>query len=228
MVKDPDELKAISNAARIISAAVDHVPALVKEKMTERSLKAKIDYDMVERGADSPSFESIVAFGENSALPHHSSGERPLRRGDNVLVDVGARYDLYCSDLTRTFFFGRASAPQREAYAKVLEAQTKAIGGIREGVTGKAVHRIAAEVINRSKFKGRFTHGLGHSIGLEVHDGAGLSPRNPQRLKRNMVMTVEPGIYSPGEGGVRIEDDVVVTADSCRLLTTSAKDLLVI
>jgi Xaa-Pro dipeptidase len=181
---------------------------------------------MVERGADSPSFESIVAFGENSALPHHSSGERRLRRGDNVLVDVGARFNLYCSDLTRTFFFGRASAPQREAYAKVLEAQTRAIGGIREGVTGQAIHKIAADVIDSSKFKGRFTHGLGHSIGLEVHDGAGLSPWNLQKLKRNTVMTVEPGIYSPGEGGVRIEDDVVVTADSCRLLTTSAKDLL--
>jgi len=226
MVKDPDELEAISDAARIVSAVVDRVPALVNEKMTERALKAKIDYDMVERGADSPSFESIVAFGENSALPHHSSGERRLRRGDNVLVDVGARFNLYCSDLTRTFFFGRASAPQREAYAKVLEAQTRAIGGIREGVTGRAVHQIAANLIERSKFKGRFTHGLGHSIGIEVHDGAGLSPRNPQKLKRNMVMTVEPGIYSPGEGGVRIEDDVVVTADSCRVLTTSAKDLL--
>jgi len=226
MVKDPDELEAIANAARIISEVVDHVPALVKERMTEKALKAKIDYDMVESGADSPSFESIVAFGENSALPHHSSGDRPLRKGDNVLVDVGARYDLYCSDITRTFFFGRASAAQREAYAKVLEAQTRAIAGIREGVTGRAVHRIAADVIDRSKFRGRFTHGLGHSIGLEVHDGAGLSPRNPHRLKRNMVMTVEPGVYSPGEGGVRIEDDVVVTADSCRVLTTSAKDLL--
>jgi Xaa-Pro dipeptidase len=226
MVKDPDELEAISDAARIVSAVVDRVPALVKEKMTERALKAKIDYDMVDRGADSPSFESIVAFGEDSALPHHSSGDRPLRRGDNVLVDVGARYSLYCSDITRTFFFGRASAPQREAYAKVLEAQARALGGIREGVTGRAVHRIAAEVIDRSKFKGRFTHGLGHSLGLEVHDGPGLSPRNPRKLERDMVMTVEPGIYSPGEGGVRIEDDVVVTADSCRVLTSSAKDLL--
>jgi len=226
MIKDPDELEAISDAARIISAVVDHVPALLREKMTERALKAKIDYDMVERGADSPSFESIVAFGEDSALPHHSSGDRRLRKGDNVLVDVGARRDLYCSDITRTFFFGRASAPQKEAYAKVLEAQASAIRGIREGVTGRAVHRIAAEVIDRSKFRGRFTHGLGHSLGLEVHDGPGLSPGNRHTLKRNMVLTVEPGVYSPGEGGVRIEDDVVVTADSCRVLTTSAKDLL--
>ena len=194
--------------------------------MTERALKAKIDYQMVERGADSPSFESIVAFGENSALPHYSAGERRLRDGDNVLVDVGARYRLYCSDITRTFFFGHAAASQREAYSKVLEAQTKAIAETREGVTGRAVHQVAAKVINQSKFKGRFTHSLGHSLGLEVHDGPGLTLRNPRRLKRNMVVTVEPGIYLPGHGGVRIEDDVVVTKDSCRVLTTSPRELL--
>lgn len=228
MIKDPDELEAISKAARIVSKVVDDVPGLVQEGMTERALKAKIDYRMVERGADSPSFESIVAFGEDSALPHYTSGERRLQKGDNVLVDVGARYHLYCSDLTRTFFFGHATSAQRQAYAKVLEAQTDAIAGIREGVTGRAVHEIAAEVINQSRFKGRFTHGLGHSLGLEVHDGPGLNLRNARRLVQNMVVTVEPGIYLPGEGGVRIEDDVVVTKDSCRVLTTSPKGLVVI
>jgi Xaa-Pro dipeptidase len=139
---------------------------------------------------------------------------------------VGARYRLYCSDITRTFFFGRAARSQMEAYAKVLEAQTRSIASIREGVTGRAVHQVAAKVIDRSRFKGRFTHGLGHSIGLEVHDGAGLSLRNREKLKQNMVVTVEPGVYLPGEGGVRIEDDVVVTKGSCRVLTTSSKALL--
>jgi len=226
LVKDPDELEALSRAARIISKVVDGVPGLVNAGMTERALKAEIDYLMVKEGADSPSFESIVAFGENSAIPHYSAGERRLRRGDNVLVDVGARYRLYCSDITRTFFFGRAAPSQREAYAKVLEAQTDATACIKEGVTGRAVHMVAAKVIDHSRFRGRFTHGLGHSIGLEVHDGAGLSLRNPSRLKQNMVMTVEPGIYLPGEGGVRIEDDVVVTRDSCTTLTTGSKELL--
>jgi len=226
LAKDPDELEALSEAARIISRVVDGVPGLAKEGMTERALKAEVDYLMVKEGADSPSFESIVAFGANSALPHYSAGERRLRKGDNILVDVGARYHLYCSDITRTFFFGRAVPSQKEAHSKVLEAQTRAIEGIKEGVTGRAVHQIAARVIDQSKFKGRFTHGLGHSIGLEVHDGAGLSLQNSHKLKQNMVMTVEPGIYLPGEGGVRIEDDVVVTKDSCRVLTTSPKDLL--
>jgi len=228
LVKDPDELDALSKAARIISNVVDRVPRLVRAGMTERALKAEIDFQMVEQGADSPSFESIVAFGENSALPHYSAGERRLRKGDNILVDVGARYSLYCSDMTRTFFFGRAAPSQREAFAKVLEAQTKAIAGIREGVTGREVHRIAAKVIDESRFRGRFTHGLGHSLGPEVHDGPGLTPRNSGMLRRDMVMTVEPGIYLPGEGGVRIEDDVVVTKDSCRVLTTSPNDLLVV
>jgi Xaa-Pro dipeptidase len=225
-VKDPDEIELISKAADIISGVVEGVPGLLKEGMTERALKAQIDYEMVERGADSPSFDSIVAFGESSALPHYSAGERRLQRGDNVLVDVGARYRLYCSDITRTFFFGRAIPSQREAYSKVLEAQTKAIEAIREGVSGKAVHQTAARVIDRSEFKGRFTHGLGHSLGLEVHDGPGLSLRNSAKLRRDMVITVEPGIYLPGEGGVRIEDDVVVTKDSCELLTKCPRDLL--
>ena len=165
LIKDPDELKAMSKAAEIISAVVEDVPNLVEEGMTERALKATIDYRMLEEGADAPSFESIVAFGASSAFPHYSAGEKKLLKGDNILIDVGARYQLYCSDITRTFFFGSAAALQKEAYAKVLEAQTKAIRGIREGVTGRAVHQIAAKVIEHSKFKGRFTHGLGHSIG---------------------------------------------------------------
>ncbi len=226
MIKDPDELEAMSKAAQIISKVVEGVPDLVKAGMTERALKAQIDYQMVEKSADSPSFESIVAFGENSALPHYSAGERRLRKGDNVLVDVGARYHLYCSDITRTFFFGRAVPTQKEAYAKVLEAQTKAMEALREGVEGRAVHQVAAKVIDQSRFKGKFTHGLGHSLGLEVHDGEGLSVRSAIVLKRDMVMTVEPGVYLPGEGGVRIEDDVVVTKDSCEPLTKASKEII--
>jgi Xaa-Pro dipeptidase len=225
LIKDRDELQAITKAARIISSVVDEVPEMLRKGMIEKELKSEIDHLTVTKGADSPSFDSIVAFGENSAIPHYSAGERPLRREDNVLIDVGARCDLYCSDITRTFFFGRPAETQRAAYAKVLEAQTRAMRSISEGVTGREVHKVAAGVIDKSRFKGKFTHGLGHSLGLEVHDGPGLSLRNPHRLRRNMVLTVEPGIYLPGRGGVRIEDDVVVTEDSCRQLTTSPKQL---
>lgn len=226
MVKDPDELEALGKAAQIVSSVVEEVPEIVEEGMTERALKAQIDYRMVEAGADAPSFDSIVAFGENSAIPHHSAGERRLHHGDNVLVDVGARYHLYCSDVTRTFFMGKARERQKRAYSKVLEAQELATKRIREGAAGSAIHRAAARAIDSSEFKGRFTHGLGHSLGLEVHDGPGLGLRDALRLKERMVVTVEPGIYIPGEGGVRIEDDVVVDKRSCRALTTSPKDLL--
>lgn len=226
LVKDPDELEAISKSAEIISGVVEEVPEILEEGMTERSLKAAIDYRMVEAGADSPSFESIVAFGENSSLPHYSSGDRRLKKGDNVLVDVGARYRLYCSDITRTFFFGTAPPAQKEAYTTVLHAQERAIKATRAGITGSAVHQVAARVIDASRFKGRFTHGLGHSLGIEVHDGPGLSRGSDLMLKENMVMTVEPGVYLQGQGGVRIEDDVVVGKGSCRVLTTCSKDLV--
>ena len=226
LIKDPDELAAMGEAARIISKVVDKVPEILKEKMTERALKAQIDFRMVEEGADSPSFESIVAFGESSAQPHYTPGERRLRSGDNILIDIGARFHLYCSDITRTFFFGRAKERQRRSYAKVLEAQTKATETIKAGADGRDVHLAAARVIDKSEFKGRFTHGLGHSLGLEVHDGPGLGLKSTTKLARNMVMTVEPGVYIPGEGGVRIEDDVVVTKSSCRPLTSASKDLI--
>lgn len=226
LIKDPDEVDAVSKSARIVSGVVEDVPEILEEGMTERSVKAAIDYRMVEAGADSPSFDSIVAFGENSALPHYSPGERRLRKGDNVLVDVGARYHLYCSDITRTFFFGTAAPTQKEAYATVLEAQERAIKATRAGVTGSAVHRVAAGVIEASKFRGKFTHGLGHSLGLEVHDGPGLSQGSALMLKENMVMTVEPGVYLQGQGGVRIEDDVIVGKGSCSVLTTCSKDLV--
>lgn len=226
MLKDPDELEAMAEAARIVSDSVDRVPDVVEEGMTERALKAEVDYMMVETGADSPSFESIVSFGENSAQPHYAAGDRRLRKGDNVLVDVGARYHLYCSDITRTFFFGRAKERQRRAYAKVLEAHAAATAQVREGAAGRDVYLVAARVIDGSEFKGRFIHGLGHSLGLEVHDGPGMGRRSTTKLERNMVVTVEPGVYLPGEGGVRIEDDVVVTKSSCRALTSSSKDLV--
>ncbi len=228
LTKDPDELEALSRASQVISVVVEDVPSLVREGMTERDLKAQIDSSMVMKGADSPSFESIVAFGENSALPHYSPGGRELRKGDNVLIDIGAKCDLYCSDIARTFFFDHASREQKEMHQVVLEAQRRSMEAIRDGVRGDVPHLVAAHVIDGSRFAGRFTHSLGHSIGIEVHDGAGLTKRSRQKLRRDMVLTVEPGVYIPGRGGVRIEDDVVVTKDSCRLLTTAAKEPAVI
>jgi Xaa-Pro dipeptidase len=228
MVKDSDELEWIGRAAKITSEVVDTVPDMLVEGMTEKALQAKIEAGFVERGADTAAFTSIVAFGENTALPHYFAGNRKLRRGDNVLVDVGARYRLYCADETRTFFFGGASERQCAMFEVVRAAQDEALKLIRSGAEAKDVHLAAAQRIDSSVFKGKFTHGLGHSLGLEVHDGPGFSAASDLVLAQGMVLTVEPGVYVVGEGGVRIEDDVVVTADGYRTLTTATRDLVVV
>ncbi len=230
VIKDPDELDAIANAAKIISKVINNVPNLVKPGISERELKGEIDYQTIKNGADSPSFDSIVGFGENSALPHYTPGERKLRSGDTVLVDIGAKLNYYCSDITRTFFFGTANDKHKQMYTTVLQAQETALKKIREGAKAREMHLLAQGIIDKTEFKGRFIHSLGHSLGLEVHDGTGraLSGNSKEVLKRNMVLTVEPGIYVPGFAGVRIEDDVVVEKNGCRILTSAPKELTVI
>jgi len=228
-IKDQDEVDAIRKACNIISNVADKVPEMLSLNMTESELRAEIEYEIMKSDA-SPSFSSIIAFGENSAIPHYSPGMRRLRRGDTVLVDIGARYNLYCSDLTRTYFFKEASQLQKEMYKIVNDAQLKSIASIKQGVKGKDVYNIALNVIDSSKFKGRFIHGLGHHLGLEVHDGYGraLSRNGEDSLQTNMVLTVEPGVYIAGKGGVRIEDDVVVTEKGAKILTTAEKDIKIV
>jgi len=228
-IKDKDEIDAIRKACDIISKVADKVPEMLSLNMTESELRAEIEYEIMRSGA-SPSFPSIVGFGENSAIPHYSPGMRKLKRGDTVLVDIGARYNLYCSDLTRTYFFKEASQLQKEMYKVVSEAQEKSIESIKQGVKGKDVYNIALNVIDSSKFKGRFIHGLGHHLGLEVHDGYGraLSRNGEDALQPDMVLTVEPGVYIAGKGGVRIEDDVVVSEKGAKILTTAEKDMKIV
>ncbi|MEM0118158.1 MAG: Xaa-Pro peptidase family protein [Conexivisphaerales archaeon] len=228
-IKDSDELEAISKACSIISEVADRVPEMLKTGMTESDLRAEIEYETMKRGA-SPSFPSIVAFGENSAIPHYSPSNRKLKSGDTVLVDIGAKYKLYCSDITRTFFYKEASRQQKEMYEVVSNAQKRSIDAIKQGVKGKDVYEIALKTIDSTKFAGRFIHGLGHHLGIEVHDGFGraLSRNGEDALQKGMVLTVEPGVYLPGKGGVRIEDDVVVTEKGAKLLTTAGKELTIV
>ncbi len=227
-VKDPDERERIAKAAAITSGALERVPQLVKEGMTEKALQAEIEYWFVRAGADGPAFSSIVAFGENSALPHYFSGDRTLAAGDTILCDVGARYKLYCADMTRTFFFRRANEYQREMYAKVKEAQDAAFSLLKDGAGSASVHKAAEDIIDNSSFRGGFIHGLGHSLGIEVHDGYGMGKKTKEKLVAGAVVTVEPGIYVPGKGGVRIEDDVAITQDSFEFLTKAERELMVI
>lgn len=226
MTKDESEIKIIREAAKIASEVAEIMPEFMKEGIREYELAARLVYELLKRGAEDSAFTPIVAFGENSAEPHYFSGPRKLKRGDFVLLDFGARYKRYNSDITRTFVFGRASDEQREIYETVLNAQKLGIEKIKSGMNGRDVDAAVRNLIDSTKYKGRFIHSTGHGLGLAVHDHVGLTSSHDLLLKEGMVLTVEPGIYIPGFGGVRIEDDVVVRKDHAEVLTTAPKDLI--
>jgi len=225
-LKDAEELNRIKGAAKIASEAIENVIPSIKEGMTETELASEMAYHMMRLGASEPSFSTIVAFGKNSSMPHYSPGNAKLKRGDFVLIDYGARYRRYCSDVTRTFVFGRATPEQKDVYETVLAAQKAGFSKIRENVNGKDVDMAARAVIDGSKYKGRFIHSLGHGVGMDVHDHPAFSPNFDIPIKENMVVTVEPGIYIPDFGGVRIEDDVIVKKDGCEIISTAPRELI--
>lgn len=216
-VKGSDELENIRIANKIAKGALLDVKKELKVGMTEREVAGRLEYLMMKRGADGASFSSIVSFNENAALPHHMPENKRLAPNSIVLIDMGARYRNYCSDITRTFMFKPDKGSQRykrfaEMHGIVQSAQTLAYKMIRDGVVAGKVHKAAADYIDRAeggKYKGRFIHSLGHAIGIEVHD-AGPGLYGSEKLKAGMVVSDEPGIYVVGFGGVRIEDDVVV------------------
>jgi Xaa-Pro dipeptidase len=225
LVKEGSEIARIRHAAGITKAAIREARAQLKEGMTERQAAGIVNCAMMKRGATT-AFPSIVSFDSNIAMPHHMPDGTRLRRNSMVLFDVGARYREYCSDMTRTFMFMPDKRSQRykrfkEIYSVVANAQRLALRQIKEGADPGAPHKAAANYINsygNGKYNGRFIHALGHSIGLDVHDGGGLAPGQKFRLRKNMVFSDEPGIYIAGFGGVRIEDDVIVGGRSSRFI----------
>lgn len=227
-VKDSGELERIRTACKITSQVGNMIPDMFQDKVREYEFSAEIVYTMQKLGASGPSFTTITAFGPNSAEPHHSSSNRKIGRGDFALFDFGARYIMYCSDVSRTFFYGKVAERQEEMYDIVSRAQAIALKSMRAGVNGRTVHNKVEEFINGTKYKGRFIHGLGHGLGLTTHDPGGLSGALDFKLKENMVLTVEPGVYIPKYGGVRIEDDVIVKKNGVEVITNTRKDLLVI
>lgn len=225
-IKDKAELSNIRIANKIARKAIDEVAKELKVGMTERQAAARINYSMMSNGASGVAFESIVAFDKNSALPHHMPDSTKLGSNGIVLMDIGAKYNNYCSDITRTFIFKPQKGSDKykrfmEMYKTVEEAQRIGYGKIRDGVEGSVAHNAAAEYIDSAKngiYKGKFIHSLGHSIGIDVHDtGPGLG-RGKQKLKENMVVSDEPGIYIVGFGGVRIEDDIIVTKKGATII----------
>jgi Xaa-Pro dipeptidase len=227
LIKDSKEVARIRKAARISSKVAEEIPGMLREGMTEAGLSAEMNARMQRHGAAGPSFSTIVAFGANAAVPHYApaSGVK-LAKHSYVLCDFGAQHQLYAADITRTYVFGKANAKMREVYDLVREAQQVGFDLVKPGALAKDVHNAVAEVIDRTKYKGRFIHSTGHSLGLAVHDGGRIAAQSDQVLEEGMVFTVEPGIYLPGWGGVRIEDDVLVTRSGCELLTTATRDLV--
>ena len=227
-VKTAVELEAIQAAAAITDLAMSQVNQIAKLGMTEKQLAWELEKIMREAGADGMAFPIIVASGPNSALPHHRTGERPLQVGDILLIDMGAERNGYKSDLTRTFYLGsEPSAQFRLLYELVQMAQTNALTHLRPGMTSKEGDALAREVIEDAGHGEHFSHGLGHSLGLEIHESPGLTWRLEETLPADATITIEPGIYLPGWGGIRIEDLIYLTADGPVLISHCPQNPLI-
>ena len=219
-VKDVEEVGEIKKAIRVAEKALTDVMSLIKPGIMETELAVELEYRMRCGGAERVSFETIVATGPDAALPHAAPGRRRVAVGDFVLIDYGAVVNGYHSDETRTFCVGRPSERQREAYRLVLEAHDRALGAIRAGVACGEIDRIARSFLAGKGMDRYFSHGSGHGVGLEIHESPRLSAGRADILEAGMVVTVEPGVYFPGEWGIRIEDMALVEKDGCEILTT--------
>ncbi len=224
-IKDADEIALIRRAAAITDQAFAHIVERIVPGASERALARELAFVLSECGAESESFPAIIAAGARSALPHAKPSDAAVAAGEMVLLDFGAQFGGYAADITRTLVSGQPSDRFREVYQIVLDAQLTGIAAIRPGVAGRDVDAAARRVIASAGYGASFGHGLGHQLGLSVHDGPGLSTTSPIVLEEGMVVTVEPGIYLEGWGGVRIEDDVLVTRDGCEVLTHAPKTL---
>ena len=226
LVKDDAEIALLARACAITGEAFGSVLPLIRPGLTERGLAVAIERAMVDAGAEQPAFATIVASGPNGAIPHHAPGDREFAPGDLVTVDCGARYGGYHADMTRTVAIGTPAAWQREIYELVAAAQRAGIGAARAGAAVAEVDAAARDLIGGAGHGEHFSHGLGHGVGLQIHEAPMMGRGRPGRLEPGVPITVEPGIYLPGMGGVRIEDTLVVrsgagTTAACELLTTT-------
>lgn len=226
--KSHHEIEAMRGAAQIADATFSDMLDRIRGPITERELAAELLYRLLSNGAEGPSFEPIVAFGERAALPHARPSDRRLEKGDVVLFDFGAIVDGYCSDMSRTVSWGVPDSRLVEMYTTVLDAQQTAIDGTRAGMMGSEADALARDVIRSAGYGDQFGHSVGHGIGLEVHEQPSISPSSDDHLVPDMVVTVEPGIYIKNLGGVRIEDVIVVGQKDVEILAHSPKNELII
>ena len=227
-VKDETEIIQIKKAVSIADDVFKHILSFIKPGVAEVELAAEMEYFMKRQGAAGPSFETIVASGKRASMPHGVASEKKLESGDVVTMDYGALYNGYCSDITRTVFLGKPDCEIERIYKIVLEAQLKGLEGVKNGRIGREVDTVVRTIIAQAGFGDNFGHGLGHGVGLEIHEEPMLSMRGYIELKDGMVVTVEPGIYVPGLGGVRIEDMVVVSGEAPNILTTATKEMIIL
>ena len=225
-VKDLHEISRMRDAARLGSSVMEHATGLVKAGVSEQDLAAEIEYQMRKRGAEGPSFETIVASGPRAALPHGRATSKRLKERELVVLDLGVILRRYCSDLTRTVHVGRASREVRRWYQAVLDAQTAARQAVRAGAEASQVDEAARRVLRGRGLERRFIHSTGHGLGLEVHERPSLGRNQKALLKAGSVVTIEPGVYLPGRGGIRIEDDVLVLDGGSETLTSAPRELM--
>ena len=227
-VKDEDELELIRKACKITGDAFERMLGNIREGMTEKEIALQLEYDMLTHGADGMAFSTIVAAGANGSLPHAIPGDYKVRKGDMITMDFGAKCGGYCADMTRTFALGQPSDEMRRVYETVLEAQKRSQAAVKAGMCCEQIDAIARDYIDQNGYQGRFGHGLGHSLGIDIHESPRLSQNCSDMLQENQLVTVEPGIYLPGIGGVRIENTVVVRKDGCEALTLPTTDLIIL
>lgn len=226
MTKSPEEIDQIRKSVRLNSEAYARTLQRVRLGMRERDIAAELDYQMRRHGAEKAAFDTIVAAGERSALPHAQPTSRRLEANDLLLIDMGACLDGYMSDMTRMAFLGVPTKRVRTLYDAVLEAQLAAIAFVRPGVTASQVDGAARNVLKRRGLDRQFVHSTGHGLGLEIHEGPRIGKKDQTRLQAGMVITIEPGAYIDGLGGVRIEDTVLVTGTGCEVLTPTTKEFV--
>jgi len=226
MIKSATEIATIKHAAEIADQALANILPLAKEGITERELANELDYQMAKLGSEELSFATILLFGERSALPHGIPSNRALKQGDLILIDFGAVVNGYRSDMTRTFIFGKANTKQKQIYQLVQDAQQAAINKITDGVSGEYLYQQSANILLNSDYKDYAGEGLGHGVGLQLHEQPFLGPDCKTTIEQGCVITIEPGIYISGWGGIRIEDDVVLTENGLEILNKSPKELI--
>lgn len=228
MIKTADELVKIQTAAEIADAAFTYITSFLRPGISELDVSNELEIFMRKEGATGSAFDMIIASGHRSALPHGVASDKLIEKGDMVTMDFGALYQGYRSDITRTVAIGKPSEQLKAIYGIVLEARNRAVAGIRPGISGKEADAFARDYITEQGFGERFGHGMGHGVGLDIHEEPFMSTRCEMIIQTGMVLTVEPGIYIPDVGGVRIEDDIVVTKEGNRVLTNSPRDLMIL